>query len=102
MSMNLGRKTRLTVANCAVNAGNAVMQTKSAKKISLFVISAWLKARKVRQGINPNKWDLPRVLAFIFDLALSPIEIFLIVPLKICWDKFAQFMIIKWQGTAKL
>ena len=99
---NLGRKARLTVANGAVNAGNAVLKTKSAQKISVLVISAWLKAKRVREGINPNRWDIPRVLAFIFDLALSPIEIFLIVPIKICWDKFAQFMIYKWQGTAKL
>ena len=99
---NLGRKARLTVANGAVNAGNAVLKTKSAQKISVLVVSAWLKAKRVRQGISPSKWDIPRVLALIFDLALSPIEIFLIVPIKYCWDKFAAFMIFKWQGTAKL
>jgi|TARA_B100000959_G_C14673027_1_gene497324 hypothetical protein len=99
---NLGRKARLTVANSAVNARTAVMQTKGAKKISIMVLSAWLKASRMRQGINPNKWDIPRVLAFMFDLALSPIEIFLIVPMQVCWDKFAKFIICKWEGTAKL
>ena len=99
---NLGRRIRNTVATGAVKTGNAILHTKPAQKVSLLVISAWLQAKRVRAGMSPHKWDIPRVLALIFDLALSPIEIFLIVPIKYCWDKFAAFMIFKWQGTAKL
>lgn len=99
---NLGRTIRMSGKQVAVNAGSKVMQTNAVKKISIMLLSAGLKAKRVKLGLNPNKWDIQRILALMFDLLLSPVEIFLVWPMRKTWEMFKAFVVSKWEGTARL
>ena len=100
--LNLGRTIRMNSKQGAIKASNAVMNTKAAKQVSFMLVTAALKAKRVKAGLNPNKWDIPRVLALLFDILLSPIEIILIAPMQYCWFKFKNYIKFKWEGTARL
>ncbi len=99
---NLGRTIRMGSKKVAVNATSKVMQTNAVKKISVMVLSAWLQAKRAKLGLNPNKWDIQRILALMFDLILSPVEIFLVWPMRKAWEMFKVFVVSKWEGTARL
>ena len=99
---NLGRTIRMSGKQVAVSAGSKVMQTNTVRKISVMLLSASLKAKKVKLGMNPNKWDIPRIFALLFDILLSPVEIFLVWPMRKAWEMFKVFVVSKWEGTARL
>ena len=100
--LNLGRTIRMNSKQAAIKAGTAVMNTKPVKRVTFMLVTAALKAKRVKAGLNPNKWDIPRILALLFDILLSPIELILIAPMQYCWFKFKNYIKFKWDGTARL
>ena len=50
MNTNLGRSIRLLVKSGAVKATSAVIASKPVRKVSTFMITAWLKERAMLKG----------------------------------------------------
>ena len=96
MNTNLGRSIRLLVKSGTVKVISAVIASKPVKKVSTFMLTAWLKERAMLKGKKLSY--IARVFAFIFDLALMPIEWGIIAPFR----KMMEILSMKWAGTAPL
>ena len=94
MNTNLGRSIRLLVRTGAVKATSTVINSKPVRKVSTFMLTAWLKERAMLKGKRLSY--IARVFAFMFDLALMPIEWGVIAPIR----KMMEILSMKWAGTA--
>jgi len=94
MNTNLGRSIRLLVRSGAVKATSTVINSKPVRKVSTFMLTAWLKERAMLKGKRLSY--IARVFAFMFDLALMPIEWGVIAPIR----KMMEILSMKWAGTA--
>ena len=93
---NLGRAIRMVVKNGAVKGTKTVLNTKPVQKVSTLMLTAYLKQRAVLKG---KKLPLiTTVFAFIFDMALLPVEWCVVLPMKKLWD-LVKF---KWAGAKSL
>jgi len=96
MNSNLGRSIRLLVKSGAVKATSTVINSKPVRKVSTFMLTAWLKERAMLKGKRLSY--IARVFAFMFDLALMPIEWGIIAPVR----KMLEILSMKWAGTAPI
>ena len=96
MNTNLGRSIRLLVRSGAVKATSTVINSKPVRKVSTFMLTAWLKERAMLKGKRLSY--IARVFAFMFDLALMPIEWGIIAPFR----KMMEILSMKWAGTAPI
>ena len=94
MNTNLGRSIRLLVRSGAVKATSTVINSKPVRKVSTFMLTAWLKERAMLKGKRLSY--IARIFAFMFDLALMPIEWGVIAPIR----KMMEILSMKWAGTA--
>ena len=60
------------------------------------MLTAWLKERAMLKGKKLSY--IARVFAFMFDMALMPIEWGIIVPFR----KMVEILSMKWAGTAPI
>ena len=96
MNTNLGRSIRLLVRSGAVKATSTVINSKPVRKVSTFMLTAWLKERAMLKGKRLSY--IARIFAFMFDLALMPIEWGVIAPIR----KMMAILSMKWAGTAPI